>query len=418
MLAYLVEVHICWGIMWLFYKLSLSRETYFHVNRWYLATSFLLGLIIPLIKVSQLISTTALFEVDLSGVGLPEITVGSAPSQGQILDISFLIWIVYWIVAGVLLLRLFAGLMKIWYLYSSGEHKRESGFLLISHDRVRSPFSFFNCLFISSRDTEGADFRVLLLHEKTHIRSWHSLDVLFMEIAAVFFWYSPLVWLYRKELQDVHEYEADASVIRKFNPLEYAKILLGYLEKYNGKHPVSSIPLFGSQLKRRFMMMKRNPSNTRSLAKYLLVILILLLMILMLSLSGTSQKVSSYTDVNQEQSVLYKSDTLPEDIYTRVEQMPQYKNGEADLMQFIGENLRYTNAAREQGHQGTVIVRFVVKSDGSLSDYEVIRSVHETCDDEVLRVLDLMKPWQPDMQDGKPVNVRFTLPVKFRLEGF
>ena len=102
--------------------------------------------------------------------------------------------------------------------------------------------------------------------------------------------------------------------------------------------------------------------------------------------------------------------------YTVVEKMPQFPGGEDSLNTFIGRNLHYPVIAQENGIQGTVIVRFVVKNDGSIGDVEIVRSLEPPCNKEVIRLVKSMPKWSPGKQNGVAVAVWYTLPVHFHLE--
>ena len=103
--------------------------------------------------------------------------------------------------------------------------------------------------------------------------------------------------------------------------------------------------------------------------------------------------------------------------FSVVEQMPEYPGGMRAGLEFMARNLRYPTKAREAGKQGRVIVQFVVRKDGSLSDFKVLCPVDPWLDAEAIRVISTMPKWKPGMQEGKPVSVKFTLPVTFMLEG-
>lgn len=104
-------------------------------------------------------------------------------------------------------------------------------------------------------------------------------------------------------------------------------------------------------------------------------------------------------------------------IFTVVEQMPEFPDGGiAGLMQFLSKNIKYPTIAQENGVQGRVSVQFVVNKDGSIVDATVLRGVDPYLDKEALRVIGTMPKWKPGMQRGKPVRVKYTVPVMFRLQ--
>lgn len=105
-----------------------------------------------------------------------------------------------------------------------------------------------------------------------------------------------------------------------------------------------------------------------------------------------------------------------EEIFTRVEQMPQFGSGEKELLEYLAKNIKYPAIARENGIQGTVVIQFVVDKDGRVTEPTVVREVGGGCDEEALRVIKNMPKWIPGKQQGKAVKVRYTLPVRFRLE--
>lgn len=105
-----------------------------------------------------------------------------------------------------------------------------------------------------------------------------------------------------------------------------------------------------------------------------------------------------------------------EEIFTVVEQAPEFPGGQSELMKYLSSSIRYPEIAVENGIQGRVIVQFVVERDGSATQVEVARGVDPSLDKEAIRVVKEMPKWKPGQQRGKPVRTKFTLPVQFRLQ--
>jgi protein TonB len=103
-------------------------------------------------------------------------------------------------------------------------------------------------------------------------------------------------------------------------------------------------------------------------------------------------------------------------IFTVVEDNPEFKGGQAALMKFLAKNITYPQMAKETGIQGTVYVRFVVEKDGHVSQVKIARGIGGGCDEEAMRVVKMMPKWKAGRQRGKAVRVNFTLPVKFVLK--
>ena len=120
-------------------------------------------------------------------------------------------------------------------------------------------------------------------------------------------------------------------------------------------------------------------------------------------------------DVDDNQKTSDNSSVPTEDIFVVVEQQPEYPDGVEAMMKFLGDSVRYPIEAQEKGIQGRVIVNFVVNKDGSITDVNVVRGVDPSIDAEAVRVIESMPKWKPGKQRGKEVNVRYTLPVVFRL---
>lgn len=118
-----------------------------------------------------------------------------------------------------------------------------------------------------------------------------------------------------------------------------------------------------------------------------------------------------FMDIPDEEPV-----AAPE-IFTVVEEMPEFPGGEGKLLQYLADNTKYPPIARDAGIQGIVYVKFVVNEKGQIEDdkIEVLRSVHPALDKEAIRVVKSMPDWKPGRQRGKPVNVYFNLPIRFTL---
>lgn len=133
--------------------------------------------------------------------------------------------------------------------------------------------------------------------------------------------------------------------------------------------------------------------------------------------------IANTEDVGQKVEVKYVVPTQvveeePEEqtIFEVVENMPDFPGGMPALMQYLAKNIKYPTIAQENGTQGRVIVQFVVNKDGSIVDPKVVRSVDPYLDKEAIRVISTMPKWKPGMQRGKPVRVKYTVPVMFRLQ--
>lgn len=118
------------------------------------------------------------------------------------------------------------------------------------------------------------------------------------------------------------------------------------------------------------------------------------------------------TTVNAQKTVVAQKN---QQVFDVVEQMPEYPGGMQALFEYLGQNLKYPGDAKEQKVEGRVIAIFVVETDGSISNVEVVRPVFPSLDAEAVRVLSGMPKWKPGMQSGKVVRVKYTVPINFNL---
>lgn len=122
---------------------------------------------------------------------------------------------------------------------------------------------------------------------------------------------------------------------------------------------------------------------------------------------------------HKEEVIVEKKEEVkePEKVFTAVEQMPQFPGGEAELMKYLSKNIKYPTMAMENNIQGRVVVQFVVTKTGSIGEVKVVRSVDRDLDREAIRVCKSLPKFTPGKMNGQAVNVWYTLPVNFKLQG-
>lgn len=287
-----------------------------------------------------------------------------------------------------------------------------------------TPFSFFGWIFIHLEEHSCEELSQILLHEQIHVRQWHSIDVVLAEILCIFFWWNPAVWLMKREITINLEYLADNGVLRKgINSREYQYHLLRLTYHETAVQIVNNFNV--SQLKKRIMMMNKTKSPTRKWAKYILILPLAFLMITVNSCINKEKKSEESTEAVTEEIpvdslvVTAEAPSVPEDnseVFVVVENQPLFPGGNAAMMKFLGDNIKYPAEAQEKNLQGRVTVNFVVEKDGRITDVQVVRSITPSLDKEAIRVIQSMPNWTPGKQKGENVRVRFTLPVVFRLQ--
>lgn len=292
MLTYFLQVNVCWGLFYGAYFALLSRETFFRLNRIWLIISLLGGLLLPLIaplfEVVQPMDTAAIM-LEPFVISATELRQNLQNTEGSFLRILMAI---YGLGVSVSLGKLLIGFWKIKRLIQRAERFPMDDFMLLQVQEAIAPFSFFRWVFINLNLIQPADLQQIILHEQAHVRERHSFDVVFAEVLGVVFWWSPLVYFYTKSLKNVHEYAADAAVLRTSTPPQYGRLLLR--QQQSGMSLSLANPFF-SQLKKRILMMTRHPSRRRALVKYALAVPIFLILTMLLASPKTKVMATTET---------------------------------------------------------------------------------------------------------------------------
>ncbi|NOX45513.1 MAG: M56 family metallopeptidase [Chlorobi bacterium] len=320
-----------------------------------------------------------------------------------------LIWIY---VSGLFfgLIRLSIQLWHIFILIQRTGIRRQQGVKVVYTGKPYANFSFFNIVFLNSTSNEGGDTKQIFDHEKTHIQQRHYLDLVFVELLTILFWFNPVIWFYKHSLKTVHEYLADEGVLAAGYLKEpYQKLLLD--QTFGIQLYALTNNLNKSLIKRRFVMMLKQKRNSQTIFKTMLVVPLMLLIAFVVSCNSE--------DLNEE---LKEAKEIIEvkngqtDIFTVVEEMPTFPGGDEARMKYLVENIRYPEVAQKNGIQGRVFITFVVEEDGYLSNVKVLRGIGGGCDEEAVRVIENMPKWEPGKQNGKAVRVQFNMPIMFKLD--
>ena len=274
---YILKSSVCLVLFYLFFRLLLSKETFHRFNRMALLGVLFFSLLIPCIEVT----TRHQVEVQQAVLSIEQLLLmaelETTPANvGAVQETSAISWVqivllVY--LAGILFLacRNIYSLICLFRLVHSGKHEKlEKGGTLVVHNQEIAPFSWMKYIVISRKDLEE-NGREILIHEMAHIHHRHSVDLLVADICIFFQWFNPGAWLLKQELQNIHEYEADETVINEgVNAKEYQLLLI---KKAVGTRLYSMANSFNhSKLKKRITMMLKEKSNPWARLKYLYVL--------------------------------------------------------------------------------------------------------------------------------------------------
>ena len=449
-LIYDLKVAVLIAVFYMFYRLMLARETFHRVNRIVLLLTALASFVLPLCVITT--HQTVVMPMPQVGIEMGPMVAeveseSVTPLWQVVLPILFIVGM-----AATLAHTLWSVCKILTLIRHSERHPQPDGTTIcVTGNAELAPFSWMHYIVMNRSDYETRD-AAILAHERGHIRLHHSWDVLLVDLLTAFQWFNPAIWMLRSDLRAIHEYEADGAVLSQgINARQYQYLLItkaGGIGGYSLANGISH-----STLKNRITMMQNNKSQRSRLTK-----LLALIPIVGITLALNARTVTDYVyDEPQKQVPIKKGkkagniktggnqtiQVVEEDkidnkqaaandeivsleavvssndrkVFDVVEEMPQFPGGVQKLLEFLSANIKYPQEAFETGKQGRVIVSFVVETDGSVSNAEVVKPVDPLLDAEALRVVNTMPNWTPGKQNGEPVNVKYAVPITFRLQG-
>ena len=527
---YSLKVAFCLIAFYLVFKLLLSKETFHTFNRWVLLLVMVVSILLPWLKVTTA-EPTAIAEgmISLESIIASAEVVNDDTQEG--LSAIQLLFIIYIIGIAVFFLREVVSVVRLFRLIRRGTPLTaeqagvsQHGVQVVVMKNEIAPFSWFRHVVLSEKDFRENP-REILTHELAHIRLGHSWDVAVCNLLIIFQWWNPAAWLLKRELQNVHEFEADEAVIKRGVDAKQYQLLL--IRKSVGERLFSMANNLNHQsLKKRITMMTTKKSSPWQKAKVLVALPMAALAVVAfanpdvervaekvetesqavvekakadvagvetvaeqqsaekqevadeqgknVSVKGVvvqkedgnpivgvavtvrGTKIGAVTDVDgkfhidnvpvgswidvfmidceigslqvteQNASNLHfviaydgpsSSKSPGSDAFDVVEEMPVYPGGMAAMMDFFYKNMKYPKEAFDAKQEGRVIAQFVVEKDGSITDAHIVKSVSPALDAEALRIVNAMPNWTPGRQNGKPVRVKYTVPITFKLTG-
>ena len=430
-LVYILKSAACLAVFYLFYKLLMSRDTFHRFNRFALLGLLVLSSLLPLVEAS-VNSPAAVQETMLTLEQL--LLMADIQPEGESMAAATPSATVLWLRAALLvyltgivffIARNLCSLARLGRLIRQGKRealdsylpdRKEKNVRLVVHDHDIAPFSWMHWIVIARKDLEE-NGREILIHELAHIRNRHSWDLLLADLCIFVQWFNPAAWLLKQELQNIHEYEADETVLREgVNARNYQMLLI---KKAVGTRLYSMANSFNhSSLKKRITMMLKEKSNPWARAKYLYILPLAALAVT----AFARPEVSAVADEISAVKVIAPAvhDSIQPNVQPAVaapssalDQMPEFPGGMEALNTYLRNNIRYPQEAQKAGIQGRVIIQFIVSKDGSITDAEVVESVDPQLDAEGLRLIKNMPRWKPGMRKGQAIRVKQTLPIRF-----
>ena len=445
MAIYLIKINVALMLLYGFYRLTVSRDTFFGLRRLTLWLIYAVALMVPALNLEYWVRDTPTM-VSMANVYAdtfyPVVVVKAQASGITWMDMLLGI---YWVGVAVLSLRLVWQLFSIIRLAVISRKQEVEGITVHLLRGEGSPFSFFRWVFMYPSTLEGRQLHEVMVHECTHVSGLHSLDTLFSELFSIACWFNPFAWLMKQEVRMNLEYLADESVLSDGNArksYQYHLLGLAYRQSNESTKIANNFNLL--PLKKRIKMMNKRRTSEIGKAKYLLFAPLAGALLMVSNIESVAREISGQVpevaEVQQkaEQALnadvavanpMAKAEAKASDATAQAdatkkkkswdcipETMPQFPGGQEVMMKYLAANIKYPASAVKAKKQGRVIVTFIVQKDGSVTHAKIAKSVDPELDAEALRIVKGMPKWTPGTQNGKPVNVKYTLPVNFSLQ--
>ena len=453
---YILKSSVCLVLFYLFFRLLLSKETFHRFNRVALLGVLFFSLLIPCIEVTtrhQVEVQQAMLTIEqLLMMAELEVAPVEADVAQETVAISWVQIVLLVYLAGILFLacRNIYSLICLLRLISSGKRdKLEKGITLVVHNQEIAPFSWMKYIVISQKDQEE-NGREILIHEIAHIHHRHSIDLLVADICIFFQWFNPGAWLLKQELQNIHEYEADETVINEgVNAKEYQLLLI---KKAVGTRLYSMANSFNhSKLKKRITMMLKEKSNPWARLKYLYVLPLAAIAVTAFARPEISERMEEISAVKVNDLAEIMQEEMPKDtakskpivvkgykaeipkvkvededvkiVFEVIEQMPEFPGGVGALRKYISNKASEVYKKEKSNGFATlylgsseILVNFTVAETGKVEDAYIARSNEAAFNEEALRIVRTMPNWIPGKQRGRPVAVKYSVPIRFSSE--
>ena len=488
MAIYLIKINVALMLLYGFYRLTVSRDTFFGLRRLTLWLIYAVALMVPALNLEYWVRDTPTMASMANVYADTFYPVVVVKAQAPSITWMDMLLGIYWAGVAVLSLRLVWQLFSIIRLAVISRKQEVEGITVHLLRGEGSPFSFFRWVFMYPSTLEDRQLHEVMVHECTHVSGLHSLDTLFSELFSIACWFNPFAWLMKQEVRMNLEYLADESVLSDGNArksYQYHLLGLAYRQPKDSTKIANNFNLL--PLKKRIKMMNKRRTSEIGKAKYLLFAPLAGALLMVSNIESVAREIGEQipevaevqqkaeqalnTDVtvanpmakevievmNPAEAEEMEADKAAEAELTKAEEakteeakaveqakqnaevkvknkaqadttkkkkswdcipetMPYFPGGQELLLKYLAVNIKYPASAVKAKKQGRVIVTFIVQKDGSVTHAKIAKSIDPELDAEALRVVRGMPKWIPGTQLGKPVNVKYFLPVKFSLQ--
>ncbi len=283
-MEYLLKSTFVLSLFYFFYILFLQKDTFFQSIRFYFITGIVASLTIPIIVIKKYV---LIDPVIISGANITVGQINTIPestfSWSQIIWLSYFAGVLFFTVKFLIQLS-----SLMWFLYENPKTKK-GDFTFVEIQKDITPFSFFNYIAINKNQFQETELTQIIAHEKTHATQYHSIDILLIQLFAIFHWFNPFVWLYTKEIQKNLEFIADGHALGTASDnKDYHHLLLKTISP--NYQMTLTTNFYNSLIKKRIDMLQKNRSSKTMQIKFLLVIPMLIAFVFTFNTKVIAQK--------------------------------------------------------------------------------------------------------------------------------
>lgn len=394
-LIYIIKSTVYLSVFYAFIILVIRKTTFFRFNRIVFIVSTALCLVLPVLHLPlpQMPAASMPMRAIEEALAPSVASVGDSDKESLLTAVSA----VYLIGAMVVIAGLAISFIRMRLHMDKLTTRTIAGINIKLSDAYMPSFSWGKAIMISRKDFY--ENPAILTHEIMHVRCLHSIDLMAYAIIMVTHWFNPLVWIARKELKMLHEYEVDNLTIDAgVDSYQYQMLLI---KKAVGEKRFQMANGFNhSNLKNRIDMMHQARTNKWMRCAYILVIPILMGAMCCCDHNSLIDKDLRFEDIGQADL-----------------QKPLFDGGDVTkFSRWVNANLDYPARCIEERIQGRVTLIFTVNEVGKVCDVKVIKGVCKELDEEAMRVINESPLWTPGRtEDGTAVPVTFTFPIIFML---
>jgi TonB family protein len=374
----MIKILLLWSvyiaILYVVYKIWLSKLSFFTLNRFFILSGIVVGFLAVLPTSKSYVTTTF---PDIAYIEIP-LDIAADTTQEQSFNPLLAIYISGFILSFLLLVFKLIKLSRVLRFKSANTPS----------------FSFFSFIHINQ---EQENKEIVMEHENIHVQKLHSLDIFLLECLKVILWFNPFVYLIEKELKLLHELEVDATLFQKYGKI-YAELLVASA-LHTDIHTLTNTFGIKNLTKNRIVMMTKNNSTKAHLLRYVVAVPAMVLAFLLINPT----------------IAMSQQDTVVEDV-TQLTKMHEFEGGQLALMEYLQSSIVYPLSAKQDGVEGRVFISFVVDKSGAIRDVKSMKSVHPDLEAEAIRVITEMPNWEPAEIDGEKVSAIMYLPIVFALK--